>query len=189
MNDFVKKKKGLHFPFKVLPLLCALFFVFASVPEVRGGFFDFLRNAEVKKQVETAKPSKVENSKNSLKENSSKTKPASEISGEKKETKPPKIQEPAPVKTLDYRWTRNNLQSHWEKHGNEFPELHSADEYGQKAVNFFKNPPPKVLKKIRGDGERLQYDQESNIFSVSTKDGVIKTMFKPDRGINYWNRQ
>lgn len=94
-----------------------------------------------------------------------------------------------PGAVLDYRWTPGNLTSHWHKHGSEFPELHSEEEYGRFAVNFFRNPPPKVLRKFRGEGDRLQYDEASNVFAVSTKDGVIKTMFRPDRGIRYWNRQ
>ena len=93
------------------------------------------------------------------------------------------------ARQLDYRWTPGNLHSHWQKHGAEFPEFKTEEEYGRFAVEFFRNPPPNVLRKFRGDGERLQYDEKLNIFSASTKDGVIKTMFRPDRGIRYWQRQ
>ena len=96
---------------------------------------------------------------------------------------------PRPERQLDYRWTPGNLHSHWQKHGAEFPEFKSEEEYGRFAVEFYRNPPRHVLKKFRGDGERLQYDEKRNIFTAATKDGIIKTMFRPDRGIRYWERQ
>ena len=39
------------------------------------------------------------------------------------------------------------------------------------------------------DGDTLFYDIEKNQFLVLAKDGYIRTFFRPDDGIGYWNRQ
>lgn len=33
------------------------------------------------------------------------------------------------------------------------------------------------------------YNPQSNIFISINKDGIPKTMFKPEAGINYWEKQ
>ena len=87
------------------------------------------------------------------------------------------------------RWHRSNLERHWEKHGAEFPEYHSADEYGDGALRFFQNPPQGTLTKVRPDGEKLYYHPPSNTFGVTAPDGTPKTLFRPTGRMNYWNRQ
>ena len=87
------------------------------------------------------------------------------------------------------RWHRGNLERHWEKHGAEFPEFKSAQEYGDAALYFFEHPPVGTLTKTNAEGDRLFYHQASNTFGVTTADGVPKTMFRPNAGINYWRRQ
>ena len=87
------------------------------------------------------------------------------------------------------RWHRSNLERHWEKHGAEFPEFHSAQEYGDAALNFFQNPPQGTLTKVRPDGEKLYYHPPSNTFGVTAPDGTPKTLFRPSGRMNYWNRQ
>lgn len=87
-------------------------------------------------------------------------------------------------------WSPNNLQQHWAKHRSEFPEFKSAEEYGNFALKFFRDPPPGTLRKTRGkNGDRLYYHPDSNIFGATTAKGIPKTMFRPDRGIRYWKRQ
>ena len=87
------------------------------------------------------------------------------------------------------RWSPGNLERHWAKHGHEFPQYHSAAEYGMGALYFFENPPPGTKRKTRGNGDCLYYHPASNTFGVTTADGTPKTMFKPDSGMDYWNRQ
>ncbi len=87
------------------------------------------------------------------------------------------------------RWHRSNLERHWEKHGEEFPECHSAEEYGQEAVELVDNPPAGTLRKTTAEGDQMFYHPPSNRFVVATVDGTIKTCFKPAQGIRYWNRQ
>ena len=86
-------------------------------------------------------------------------------------------------------WSPGNLERHWAKHGAEFPEYGSAAEYGKGALFFFERPPPGTLFKSRGNGDRLYYHPRTNTFGVTTADGTPKTMFRPDRGMDYWNRQ
>ena len=87
------------------------------------------------------------------------------------------------------RWHKANLERHWEKHHAEFPEYHSAKEYGDAALELFEYPPPGTLRKQKQNGDRLFYHPPSNRFGVTAEDGTPKTMFKPDRGIQYWNKQ
>ncbi|MBP5300748.1 MAG: hypothetical protein J6Y80_05020 [Victivallales bacterium] len=87
------------------------------------------------------------------------------------------------------RWHKTNLQRHWEKHQAEFPEYHSAEEYGSAVEDFVDHPPAGALHKTTADGDQMYYHPPSNRFAVVTADGVIKTCFKPDQGIRYWNRQ
>ncbi len=94
-----------------------------------------------------------------------------------------------PVAAPRARWHQSNLERHWEKHGSEFPEFHSAQEYGDAALNFFQNPPQGTLTKVRSDGEKLFYHPPSNTFGVTAPDGTPKTLFRPSGRMNYWNRQ
>lgn len=87
------------------------------------------------------------------------------------------------------RWHNSNLQRHWEKHRAEFPEYHSAEEYGEGTVDFVDNPPEGTLRKTTAEGDQMFYHPPSNRFAVVTADGNIKTCFKPDQGMRYWNRQ
>ncbi|MBO7621307.1 MAG: hypothetical protein J6T06_12400 [Victivallales bacterium] len=86
-------------------------------------------------------------------------------------------------------WSPGNLSSHWAKHGHEFPEYGSEEEYGKGALYFFEHPPPGTLRKTRGNGDRLYYYPRTNTFGVTTADGTPKTMFRPDSGMDYCNRQ
>ena len=88
------------------------------------------------------------------------------------------------------RWHYNNLERHWEKHKAEFPEFKTSKEYGDAALYFFSKPPLGTMKKVdRETGDIKYYHQTSNTFGVTTSQGVPKTMFRPNAGINYWRRQ
>jgi filamentous hemagglutinin len=45
------------------------------------------------------------------------------------------------------------------------------------------------LTKVRDNGDKLFYNPGSNTFAVQRADGALRTMFRPDSGINYWNAQ
>jgi len=101
--------------------------------------------------------------------------------------------QPAPTAPKTYvpkaQWHPRNLTAHWEKHGKEFPNFKKENEYGDYALRFFQYPPKGTLFKRNQAGDYLFYYQPYNIFGVTTKDGIPKTMFRPSQGINYWNRQ
>jgi pyocin large subunit-like protein len=82
-----------------------------------------------------------------------------------------------------------NAGEHWRKHGAQFSEDHNAQEYEDEASNFLHHPPPGAEIKHRADGDTLIYDRGSNTFAVENSQGEPRTMFKPDRGQSYWDRQ
>jgi filamentous hemagglutinin len=82
-----------------------------------------------------------------------------------------------------------NAEHHWRKHGDQFPALKSAADYEAAAHDFVSHPPPGTLIKHHGNGDTLFYDPASNTFAVARRDGAPRTMFKPDNGMRYWERQ
>lgn len=84
---------------------------------------------------------------------------------------------------------QENAEHHWRKHGGEFPALKTAAEYEAAAHAFVSHPPQGTLTKKDRDGDMLFYDPATNTFAVRRRDGAPRTMFKPDNGMAYWNRQ
>ena len=82
-----------------------------------------------------------------------------------------------------------NAYGHWTKHGKEFPEYQNAKQYVDAAHNFMTNPPPGTLTKTRPNGDTLYYNPVTNVFASKYINGVPRTMFKPEKGIEYWNKQ
>lgn len=82
-----------------------------------------------------------------------------------------------------------NLADHWARHGAEFPPLRSANDYAAAANKFVVDPPVGTLSHVRANGDRLFYDPASNIFAVQAPSGLPRTMFKPDAGLSYWQKQ
>jgi len=85
--------------------------------------------------------------------------------------------------------TRANADEHWQKHGREFPEDHNASEYESEASSFVRHPPSGAEFKHRPNGDTLIYDPATNTFAVEDRRGRPRTMFRPDRGGAYWDRQ
>lgn len=84
---------------------------------------------------------------------------------------------------------RNNtlLQQHYDKHGKGMG-FASAVEYELAAAAVVSNT--KALHKTEAeDGDDVYYIKDTNEFVVVSKDGYIRTYFKPSDGINYYNRQ
>jgi pyocin large subunit-like protein len=84
---------------------------------------------------------------------------------------------------------QENADRHWQKHGAEFHDLHSEAEYVDAAHRFVNHPPPGALTKQDSHGDTLIYDPSTNTFAVRAPDGAPRTMFRPDRGLAYWERQ
>lgn len=87
-----------------------------------------------------------------------------------------------------YRFrSRKLLTDHFEKHGIDMG-FDSASEYEKAASEVVQNP--KALHKTEAeDGDDVYYLEATNEFVIVSKDGYIRTYFKPDSGIKYFNKQ
>jgi pyocin large subunit-like protein len=104
----------------------------------------------------------------------------------------------APVPVVDGRpiWTANadrtaeeNARAHFEDDGEAFG-AETLEDYVAMVHAFTANPPPgaEVITRV-SNGDRLIYDPTGNVFAVVTTEGAPRTMFKPDNGAEYWERQ
>ncbi len=76
---------------------------------------------------------------------------------------------------------------HFEKHGHEFGYT-TKEEYLQGANDVINNP-SSLHKYEAEDGDDCYYLQATNEFVVVSPEGEIRTYFKPDDGVAYFNRQ
>ncbi|MBO4876596.1 MAG: hypothetical protein J5501_01165 [Ruminococcus sp.] len=83
------------------------------------------------------------------------------------------------------------LNQHWEKHGGEFKNdfgYADATEYEKGASDVINNP--EALNKTEAeDGDYIYYIEATNEFVVLSKDGYIRTYFRPNAGKKYYDRQ
>jgi pyocin large subunit-like protein len=103
----------------------------------------------------------------------------------------------APIPRVDGRpmWSANskytaqeNAAYHFERNGADFG-ADDVDAFVEKAHAFVSSPPKGALTLTRANGDLLIYDPDGNVFAVKTKDGAPRTMFKPDDGMAYWEKQ
>lgn len=79
------------------------------------------------------------------------------------------------------------LQEHYDKHGAEFGYT-SPEEYLEGANKVI--CAEDVLHKLEAeDGDGVYYLERTNEFVIISTDGYIRTYFKPEDGIEYYNRQ
>ncbi|ENB9463791.1 hypothetical protein ABJA24_004174, partial [Providencia rettgeri] len=83
----------------------------------------------------------------------------------------------------------SNAYGHWDKHKSEFPEFQNSKQYVDATHNFVNSPPKGTLIKERPNGDTMYYNQSTNTFAVKNADGTPKTMFRPQNGIEYWEKQ
>ena len=83
----------------------------------------------------------------------------------------------------------DNAEGHWRKHGDQFRQFHSEQDYVDGAHAFVSHPPAGTLTKHRDNGDTLYFDPASGTFAVQAPNGAPRTMFKPDDGTAYWERQ
>ncbi len=81
-----------------------------------------------------------------------------------------------------------NADYHFRRNGRDF-DADTVDAYVAKAHDFIRKPPRGTLTLTRANGDRLLYDPSDNVFAVATREGAPRTMFKPDDGMAYWERQ
>ncbi len=80
------------------------------------------------------------------------------------------------------------LDSHYDKHKGEFGSI-TKDEYLMKANELINSEGDNILTKVRNNGDILYYNSSTNEFAVKTKDGFLRTFFKPSEGLEYFKRQ
>ncbi|WP_312814976.1 S-type pyocin family protein [Brevundimonas sp.] len=76
----------------------------------------------------------------------------------------------------------------FQRNGADF-EADSAEDYLAKAKAFTSRPPSDAEKVSRPNGDVLIYQARTNTFAVVDKRGVVRTMFKPSSGADYWAHQ
>jgi pyocin large subunit-like protein len=94
-----------------------------------------------------------------------------------------------PPVTANRRETANaKVQRLFERNGASFG-ARSADDYLTK-VRAFTEATPKGTETVkRPNGDTLYYQASTNTFAVVDRNGVPRTMFKPDDGPTYWAQQ
>lgn len=83
----------------------------------------------------------------------------------------------------------SNAYGHWDKHKKEFPEFQNSKQYVDATHSFVSNPPKGTLIKPRPNGDTMYYNPSTNTFAVKNADGTPKTMFRPENGMEYWEKQ
>lgn len=82
--------------------------------------------------------------------------------------------------------TPESMQKHYAKHGEEYGDI-SIESYVSLANELVNVPASDDVEKIvRSDGSTAIYRFSTNDFLVVTKDGSIRTFFKPESGKEYW---
>lgn len=81
-----------------------------------------------------------------------------------------------------------SAQRAFERNGDAF-EAKTLDQFVKKAHAFVGHPPKGTLTLTRKNGDTLYYDPKGNVFAVANKEGAPRTMFKPDDGMAYWEKQ
>jgi pyocin large subunit-like protein len=79
-------------------------------------------------------------------------------------------------------------QRAFERNGAAF-DADNVDQFVRKAHAFVGHPPKGTETLTRKNGDTLYYNPKANIFAVASKDGAPRTMFKPDDGAAYWQKQ
>jgi pyocin large subunit-like protein len=83
---------------------------------------------------------------------------------------------------------QENAERAFERNGADFG-AGSLDAFVKKAHAFVSHPPKGAETVTRRNGDVLIYDPKANIFAVANKEGAPRTMFHPDDGRAYWEKQ
>ncbi len=117
------------------------------------------------------------------------TEPVALISAAAPESEMEAAPEAKPPVTANRRETADaKIQRLYERNGGSFGAK-SADDYLVK-VRAFTEATPKGTETVkRPNGDTLYYQASTNTFAVTDRNGVPRTMFKPDDGPAYWAQQ
>jgi len=83
------------------------------------------------------------------------------------------------------------LDSHFAKHASEWGSGNiTKGGYLTRARQLLsKEPGGDILHHVRSNGDILRYNARTNEFAVAAKNGTIRTMFRPEEGMDYWLKQ
>jgi pyocin large subunit-like protein len=97
---------------------------------------------------------------------------------------------PSHVKHPDIGFaTRQKMVDHYRKHGQEFGAI-TMEQYLGKAQELRDRPAGgAILESVRPDGVVTRFDRESGDFIAFSREGVIRTYFRPADGEAYYKRQ
>jgi hypothetical protein len=85
--------------------------------------------------------------------------------------------------------SKRALDEHYEKHGREFGAI-TKDEYLRLAQALRDaDVGGSVLEIVRADGVHTRFDTKSGAFVAFDRDRVLRTLFKPNDGRRYFERQ
>ncbi|MBB4797103.1 pyocin large subunit-like protein [Brevundimonas bullata] len=117
------------------------------------------------------------------------TEPVALISAAAPDSEMETVPEAKPPVTANRRETADaKIQRLYERNGGSFGAK-SADDYLVK-VRAFTEATPKGTETVkRPNGDTLYYQASTNTFAVTDRNGVPRTMFKPDDGPAYWAQQ
>jgi hypothetical protein len=94
-----------------------------------------------------------------------------------------------PMWSVSRKYTaEENAEYHFKRNGDAFGAK-DIDSFVAKAHAFVSDPPRGALTLKRANGDLLIYDPKDNVFAVATRDGAPRTMFRPDDGMAYWEKQ
>jgi len=89
---------------------------------------------------------------------------------------------------ITYKFRNNTLlEEHFEKHGEEFP-YETKEDY-LLGANIMMANPDKLHKTEKEDGDDVYYLEATNEFIIVSKDGYLRTYFKPSKGKKYFDKQ
>jgi hypothetical protein len=84
---------------------------------------------------------------------------------------------------------RSHLEAHYRKHGAEFGDISEA-EYLRRAQALRDRPAVgEVLEGVRRDGVVTRFDRRGGEFLAFERDLTIRTFFRPNQGVVYFDRQ
>lgn len=93
---------------------------------------------------------------------------------------------------VEYKFrNKKYLSEHFNKHGGEFTKdfgYKTAAEY-EKGASDVINDPDALFKYEAEDGDGVYYLEATNEFVILSKDGYIRTYFRPSKGRDYFDRQ
>ena len=89
--------------------------------------------------------------------------------------------------------SKQKLMNHWKNgrtHAEEFPEIKTAQEYEQKALELLEMPVgDNILGHVDAYGNVIRYNRETNTFAKGSPLKGIRTMYRPPDGEKYYQAQ